>query len=170
MAGKNPKTLSEREWIDPNDNAAYKVPKRTIDFWRTSGNWAVKKEKFVVIAQKNIFEQYRQKIEEISSKGLDGSRILVHIALEELDCLHKKYPKAGERDPALKPLEAWAKIMMLGTNIQRNALPEFPEEIAQQMLKRLEETNKIREEELRVYKLENGIPDKIEIITGEVVT
>ena len=44
-----------KEWIEPETGTVYKVPTRTIDSWRTDGKWALKKEKFVAIAQKNNF-------------------------------------------------------------------------------------------------------------------
>lgn len=112
----------------------------TLKNWSIKYKWVKKKKSSELKAQKNIFDIYRKKIEEICSKSLDGSRIVAHVSVEMLDQLRKK--NASPDDKSFRDsFEAWAKILLIGTNVQKNAIPEAGGELSELILQELQKIN-----------------------------
>lgn len=131
LNGSSPEILAEK----------HGVSLRTINRWQKKEDWVKKKKIKEKLASENIFDKFQEKIEEICSLALDASRILAHISLSELEHLRVTNLKPPRHEAVKKSLESWGKIVLLSTNIQKNAIPESGQELSEKILKELEKIN-----------------------------
>lgn len=117
----------------------------TIMAWQKKYEWEKLKEEAIRKANDNILDKYRKDIESISSSALAGAKIITEISKSELEFISEKHPKPPRGDEVRKELNAWGKLLLLSSNIQKNTIPEASEELSQLIYQELIKIRKSNE-------------------------
>lgn len=149
----------------------YGINRHTLNTRIRDNKWSAKRREEKEKHQKSLYEQFIEKITEITSKNLEVSKMVVHIALEALveiyqdskketisRCGHCNQPNIKHKPlrNSISEVNKIARMAESASRIMKNIIPEGDEEVTEMLIQELKKLNDVRnkENEDNIRKLE----------------